>query len=513
MHPCDNAEALLRTLQPARRNHYFYGKRMDVQHFEMEQDYGKLRQWLANRLTFGKGVVCGLGISVEQGKLCVDPGFAIDGLGREIVVPVRACIDPVTQEGGCCPPCCKETGATPPPQPPPTPAPSRDGAAPDEVAAPSPAPAAGDAQAPTRGVFTLWLCYRECLTDFQPVLVSDCGTRDPCAPGTTIETFCLKVTPGTPPLQGDPKWCPELWKRAKAQPQPEGTPATPGNETPVSILGRAEPSSLPSPSRGASSPNAPTATGVRNARESGRVLLCTLLDETCDAPEGDPCVPLAVFALDGDKPIRFETCLVRPRVYSNEVLLDLILCLAQKIDECCNDKKPPAETMRVRSVEFLGGPEHKVLATVKSPLDPTALSVAWRVDAIRVTFTQPLDQAANAPTTPAMGDPKWQRHDVIVTTQADPASAQTFVPGLLRFDDGPDTLRWELDPKSQLKEMRMGHYTLALYGDADAALGRKPVVSTNAGALDGEPIAPAGNVISGDGHPGGKFTLNFEIYG
>ena len=38
MHPCDNADARLRVLEPPRRNHYFYGKRMDVQHFQMEQD-------------------------------------------------------------------------------------------------------------------------------------------------------------------------------------------------------------------------------------------------------------------------------------------------------------------------------------------------------------------------------------------------------------------------------------------------------------------------------------------
>src|SRR5439155_20677321 len=106
MHPRDNSEMLLRVLDAPRRNNYFYGKRMDVQHFQMEQDYGKLKQWLLNRLTFGKGVVCGLKVSVEDKLICVDPGFAIDALGREIVVPVRACIDPVTQEGGCCTPCC-----------------------------------------------------------------------------------------------------------------------------------------------------------------------------------------------------------------------------------------------------------------------------------------------------------------------------------------------------------------------------------------------------------------------
>src|SRR5262245_5121093 len=101
MHSHDNAEALLRTLSAPRRNHYFYGKRMDVQHFEMEQSYGKLKQWLLNRLTLGKGVLCGLRVSVDGDRICVDPGVAIDGLGREIVVPVRSCIDPLADDGCC----------------------------------------------------------------------------------------------------------------------------------------------------------------------------------------------------------------------------------------------------------------------------------------------------------------------------------------------------------------------------------------------------------------------------
>jgi len=98
----DNTDALLRMLAAPRRNHFFYGKRMDVQHFEMEQAYGKLKGWLRNRLALGKGVLCGLGVSIDGDRVCVDPGVAIDGLGREIIVPVRACIDPLAPDDGCC---------------------------------------------------------------------------------------------------------------------------------------------------------------------------------------------------------------------------------------------------------------------------------------------------------------------------------------------------------------------------------------------------------------------------
>ena len=181
MHSHDNAEALLRTLSAPRRNRFFYGKRMDVQHFQMEQGYGQLKQWLLNRLTVGKGVLCGLKVSVDGRRVCVDPGVAIDGLGREIVVPVRSCIDPLAPHEGCC-----GGTAVSPPAPP------------------------GDNDARLR-LFTLWVCYRECLADHEPVLTSGCDTREHCAAGTLVETFCLKVTPGLAEPLGDPAWCAHLW--------------------------------------------------------------------------------------------------------------------------------------------------------------------------------------------------------------------------------------------------------------------------------------------------------------
>src|SRR6516225_464625 len=94
----------LRSLTAPRRNNYFYGKRLDVPQFRMEQDYGKLKHWLLNRLSLGKGVLCGLDVTANNGKLCVAPGVAIDGLGREIIVPLSSCIDPWAPP----PPCCEQ---------------------------------------------------------------------------------------------------------------------------------------------------------------------------------------------------------------------------------------------------------------------------------------------------------------------------------------------------------------------------------------------------------------------
>ena len=170
----------LRMLTAPRRNNYFYGKRLDVPQFCMEQEYGRDKQWLLNRLTLGKGVLCGLTVTTQQNTICVSPGVAIDGLGREIVVNLQSCIDPWAPP----PPCCGETEA-----------------------------GTTVNRAPT-GTVTLWLCYRECLTDQMPTLVSDCEVRQECMPGTIVETFALKLTDGAAPVLGDPPWC------AKMLPQP-----------------------------------------------------------------------------------------------------------------------------------------------------------------------------------------------------------------------------------------------------------------------------------------------------
>ena len=81
-------------LTPARRNHYFYGKILDVGDLEMEQDYGKQKRWLINRLTLGSGVVDGLSVGVSDDRLTITAGVAFDGLGREIVIPATVAVDP-----------------------------------------------------------------------------------------------------------------------------------------------------------------------------------------------------------------------------------------------------------------------------------------------------------------------------------------------------------------------------------------------------------------------------------
>src|SRR5919109_1439798 len=70
------------------RNRYFYGKLLDVFHFELESDYMNAKRWLLNRAVTGWGVVCGLDVKLaEEGRaIVVTPGIAPYSWGREIVV-------------------------------------------------------------------------------------------------------------------------------------------------------------------------------------------------------------------------------------------------------------------------------------------------------------------------------------------------------------------------------------------------------------------------------------------
>ena len=54
---------------PIERNRYFYGKLLTVRDFEVEQRYARQKSQLLNRLSFGAGVVCGLGVTaVDEGR-------------------------------------------------------------------------------------------------------------------------------------------------------------------------------------------------------------------------------------------------------------------------------------------------------------------------------------------------------------------------------------------------------------------------------------------------------------
>jgi len=124
------------------RNRYFFGKLLDVRHLEMEQRYFIDHRRRINRYAIGSGVLAGLrvrpapaGAGVEVGA-----GFALDRLGREIVVTEANVLD------------------------------------------------LGDVQDAT---LTVAVAYHECLTDPSPALVDDCGPHERCVHGAVRERYRL----------------------------------------------------------------------------------------------------------------------------------------------------------------------------------------------------------------------------------------------------------------------------------------------------------------------------------
>jgi len=187
------------------RNRYFYGKLLDVFHFELEQNYFNTKRWLLNRFVSGYGVVCGLNVQLgaDNQSVYITPGLAIDKCGHEIIVCTPS--NPI---------------ALPPSPPPPAPGGSdattntgtpalgvTEGAAagtgtaglPSRPVAPA-NPMTGNGGAMENGgcgIFVhLVLCYQECPTDPVPALGGDCDTQAICSPGAIRERYQLKLVDG-----------------------------------------------------------------------------------------------------------------------------------------------------------------------------------------------------------------------------------------------------------------------------------------------------------------------------
>ena len=175
------------------RNRYYYGKLLDVFHFDLEQTYFNNKRWLLNRLVSGYGVVCGLNVSLgaDGQSVVVTPGIAIDKCGREIIV---------------CQP--SDPFPLPAPQTPPPPS-SQSGGSTQPSGTPVAAPASGATNggstnvAPMNGdcndtgVYKhIAICYHECLTDPSPALGGDCDTQSMCTPGSIRERYSVKLQSG-----------------------------------------------------------------------------------------------------------------------------------------------------------------------------------------------------------------------------------------------------------------------------------------------------------------------------
>ncbi len=339
------------------RNRYFYGKLLDADHLDLEQRYFLDMGRLVNRLTLGAGVLCGLHVVVQDGKVLISPGVAIDGLGREIVVTEVVTVDPWALES--------EQGST--------------------VAADS---------------LVLLLCYLECDAEPAPVLVADCEIREDCVPGVVRERFAIRAVDASAWHAGghiDEVTCRALFGTTTAD-----TTAV-SHELAVSYIRR---------SLLGSSPGLRDVRGA--ARSDRRDLLAELVRPSC-AP-GPDCVPIALVTRSDGAIADVDEFVPRTTIYSNTVLLDLILCLAERVDECCGHRVAteapvitemyPAPGDTVAASDYKAHLEGAAFSlTFSHEMDPARLKAPndWmRVLVVPGTPTVDLGPGGVAPMTPAV---------------------------------------------------------------------------------------------------------------
>jgi hypothetical protein len=189
-------------LATPRRNRFFHGKMMDVYHFEMETAYGIAMRRLLNRLVIGDGVVCGLDVvrGDDTATIRVTSGVAIDGWGREIVVPVDTA--PVAIPAALIDRVCGDReepdadSADTAQQSPGKPDNDEDTSADDGRQYRQRHDHNHDHDHDDDACVTVTLCYQECESDPVAVLAGDCSTTAPCAPGAIREQYRIGFEPG-----------------------------------------------------------------------------------------------------------------------------------------------------------------------------------------------------------------------------------------------------------------------------------------------------------------------------
>ena len=179
------------------------------------------------------------------------------------------------------------------------------------------------------GDYIVCLTYRECTADEQPAVhADDCLGQPNCQPDTIVETFAL----GLRPAKGAPDGfkC-DTWT-AHVPPADEEA-------------------------GGAGKP--PTVAQLREG-------LLQQFGAACGQIPGDACVPLGgitvVKNLDGTLSLSPVSNEPRVRIYSQAQLLELILCLAGKVAECCKDAPhtdpTPTEGASLRVNDLVVGTIH-----------------------------------------------------------------------------------------------------------------------------------------------------------
>jgi hypothetical protein len=261
---CDDPSELAALTSPT-RNRYFYGKLLDVFHFQLEQSYNNRKRWLVNRLGLGTGVLCGLAVapSNDGSGIVVGPGVAVDPYGREITVPGSSIVvDPRQPTDACGNPFGDPVDAG--------------------------------------TVVTICLAYHECETEPVPAMVCDCDGQDGCEASSIRERYMVLVQAQEPPA--------------------------------VDLSCNID--------------------GLFAAEQGGGLSisyppLVSRVSASCPEPAG-ACIPLATVTTPGAGEAITADMIdvdVRPIVYSNELLFEMIECLASESGGGGGGNPPPAQTL------------------------------------------------------------------------------------------------------------------------------------------------------------------------
>lgn len=350
------------------------------------------------------------------------------------------------------------------------------------------------------GSYHLCLAYHECASDPLPVQQSaDCLGAPDCEHDTTVESFALSLAP-IGAETGAPFAC-DQWLVPRS---------TGDNETSPPLMADLQ------------------------------AQLASMLKTGCPAPPRHPCVVLGTVIISGNAVKNVEPD-GRRYVYSQAQLLDMILCLGEKVAECCGSDPgvpPPVAdgTLKVTKLSFWRGPDDTQTIRVVGDTTPSELievhphappsdplvfdavghdfgaGLTDRADSasremlyIRLGFNKPVDG------TTLVSLPGQLTHPVgIVVTlrETDSVTGQpvdTPIPVFRLLEDANALL--VICPGAP------GVYTLTLFGDAT---GNQPAVRSwdadplERKRLDGEPrattIVPSGNDVEG-----GNFAFSFEI--
>ncbi|GGK63501.1 hypothetical protein [Ornithinimicrobium pekingense] len=175
------------------------------------------------------------------------------------------------------------------------------------------------------GIVTVSLCLHECGTDPVALPPEGCAEDPRCVPSMVRESFAVTVTEGATERVGIPdKVCNALIGHVD-----EEEPYTEHDDGEYDEEDEDE----------------------HPAREDLRLLLDDLDPRSCACAEA--CVPLATVELDDDDGIVVDTS-VRSVIRSNRQLLDLILCLAERVEECCH---PPQVVQPPRITDLWPRPD------------------------------------------------------------------------------------------------------------------------------------------------------------